>query len=328
VNIKPRVSLLIPCYNAARHLPGLARQVAAQTPAFAEVICYDDKSQDDTARMARELGFNVIAGRKNRGAAYARNRLLEAASAPWIHFHDADDGLDPRFLKRMSSHLGEERTAVMCAVRKRWSDGHEPDLVYRHPMIDSQTDWVEFFIRNFVHLNAFIFPASAIRDAGGFAEDLRIAEDREFLVRAAVKGLRFSYLDEALVEWVVHSDSTLSRAETATRWRFDGIFLRRCYDILDVEHRRILGEHALHRGWWLFWTGVMAGARENVAVANLCGVRHEHNAKFVGRIISRVLGTLPYFVLKKSWANLAARLPGRRTCANPEGAGAADRLKL
>lgn len=320
---KPGVSLLIPCYNAVRHLPGLARQVAAQTSPFAEVICYDDNSRDDTASVARDLGFSVIAGRENRGAAFARNRLLEAASAPWIHFHDADDGLDARFLERMSSRLDDERTAVMCAVRKRWSDGHEPDLAYRHPEVNPETDWIEFFIRHFVHLNAFIFPVSAIRSAGGFAEDLRIAEDREFLVRAAVKGLRFRYLDEALVDWVVHSDSTLSRAELATRWRFDGIFLRRCFEILDAPHRRILGEHALHRGWWLCWNDVMPGARENVSVANLCGVHHEPNAKVVGRIISRVLGTLPYFVLKKRWACLGARLPGRRPWGDPKAAGVA-----
>ncbi|MBW0001625.1 MAG: glycosyltransferase family 2 protein [Verrucomicrobia bacterium] len=319
MNLKRSVSLLIPCYNAARHLPGLAQQIAAQTSVFAEVICYDDKSQDDTATVARALGFDVITGRENRGAAFARNRLLEAASAPWVHFHDADDGLDPRFLERLSSCLGEERTAVMCAVRKRWSGGREPDVVYRHPEAGTHTDWIAFFIRYFVHVNAFIFPRSAILRAGGFAEDLRIAEDREFLVRAAVRGLRFRYVDEALVDWVVHPDSTLGRAETETRWRFDGIFLRRCYDILDAPHRRILGEHALHRGWWLCWNGVIPGARENVAVANLCGVRHEPEAKFVGRIMSRVLGTLPYFVLKKRWASLAAQWRGAVPAGAPEG---------
>ena len=323
MSTKPNVSLLIPCYNAARHLPGLARQIAAQTVPFAEVVCYDDKSQDDTAGVARDLGFEVIAGRENRGAAFARNRLLEAAAAPWVHFHDADDGLDPQFVERTSPHAGEDRTAVMCAFRKRWSSGHEPDLIYRHPEVDGHTDWIEFFIRHFVHLNAFIFPRSAIHVIGGFAEELRIAEDREFLVRAAVKGLRFRYVDEPLVDWVVHSDSTLSRAETATRWRFDGTFLRRCYDMLDAPHRRILGEHALHRGWWLCWHGVMPGARENVAIANLCGVRHEHDAKFMGRLMSRVAGTLPYFVLRKRWARLSAKLRGVVLAGAPNGAGTA-----
>lgn len=308
-NSEPAVDLLVPCYNAAGYLPRLAEMVRAQTRPFAAVICYDDYSKDDTAGVARDLGFSVIAGRENRGAAFARNRLLEAASAPWIHFHDADDGLDPRFLERMNPHLGKDRTAVMCAFRKRWSDAGAPDQIHRHPEVNSQTDWIEFFIRHFVHLNAFIFPRSALGDTGGFAEDLRIAEDREFLVRAAVRGLGFRYVDEVLIDWVVHPESTLSRAEMATRWRFDGIFLRRCYDILDASHRRILGEHAFYRGWWLFWTGVIPGARENVAVANLCGVHHEGDAKWPAKIISRVAGTLPYFALKKGWARLASALP-------------------
>lgn len=306
-NGEPPVSLLVPCYNAAPHLPRLAEMARAQSCPFAEIICYDDQSQDETARVARNLGFQVLLGRENRGAAFARNRLLEAATAPWVHFHDADDALNPRFLERLRPYLGEEQLGVLCAFRKRWSGGEEADVVYRHPDAGVETDWIEFFIRHFVHLNAFIFPRLTIRAMGGFAEDLRIAEDREFLVRIAAKGLRFTYVDELLVDWVVHEDSTLGRAASETRWRYDGVFLRRCYDLLDAPHRQILGEHALHRGWWLFWTGVTAGARENIAVANLCGVRHQSDARLPERILTRFLGTLPYFALKKAWA----RLPGK-----------------
>ncbi|HEY0792680.1 MAG TPA: glycosyltransferase [Chthoniobacterales bacterium] len=316
MNTAPRVSLLVPCYNAGKHLRGLAEQIAAQELPFAEVICYDDNSQDDTLEVARDLGFSVIAGDTNRGAGFARNRLWESAAMPWIHFHDADDTLSPRYLEKLAVYLGEEPAAVMCAFRKRWSGGEEADLVYRYPDAGTETDWITFFIRHFVHLNAFIFPTEALQTTGGFAEDLRIAEDREFLVRAAAKGLRFTYVDELLVDWVVHKDSTLGRAAEAIRWRYDGIFLRRCYDLLDLPHRKALGEYALYRGWWLFWTGVYPGARENIEVAQLCGVYHADDAKLLEQLLSHTIGTLRCFALKKGWARLKAwlsakhRMPG------------------
>ena len=85
------ISLLIPCKNAAGYLPRLFEGVRAQSRPFAEIICYDDNSTDATCEVAEGLGARVIkAEGPSTGPAKARNRLAMAASAPWIHFHDAD----------------------------------------------------------------------------------------------------------------------------------------------------------------------------------------------------------------------------------------------
>ena len=91
----PTCSLLVPCHNAAAHLPRLWETVRAQAKPFDELICYDDASTDRTADVARTLGATVIRGDTNHGAAHARNRLWQAAHGEWVHFHDADDLLDP-----------------------------------------------------------------------------------------------------------------------------------------------------------------------------------------------------------------------------------------
>ncbi len=54
----PRVSILLPCRDAAEHLPDAIASIRAQTFADFEVIAVDDGSEDATpeqlARWARE----------------------------------------------------------------------------------------------------------------------------------------------------------------------------------------------------------------------------------------------------------------------------------
>lgn len=100
--MKSRITLLIPCYNAARFLPRLRESVRALTQPFAAMLCYDDGSKDDTVTVARGLGLEIITGQPNRGVAHARNQLAASASTEWIHFHDADDLIAPGFVAQMS----------------------------------------------------------------------------------------------------------------------------------------------------------------------------------------------------------------------------------
>jgi len=95
-----RIDLLVPCYNAAPYLKRLMDSVRAQTVPFANIICYDDGSSDDTSRAAQDLGLEIIRGEINRGPAFARNSLIERARSDWVHFHDADDLLIPISSKR------------------------------------------------------------------------------------------------------------------------------------------------------------------------------------------------------------------------------------
>jgi glycosyltransferase involved in cell wall biosynthesis len=295
----------------------MAAMARAQTVPFSEIICYDDGSTDDTFQVASDLGLRIIRGDKNRGAAFARNRLLEAASTAWVHFHDADDTMDPELNDRMSALLGPPDTAVMCAYRKRWNNNSQPDLIYRFPQANEITDWVEFSINHFVHIEAFIFPRTFVCSIEGFFEGLRTSEDREFLLRAAIKGMKIVYVDDILFDWEINSDSTLGRTSMQVRWFDDAKALRRCYEILEPRHRKVLGAFALYSGWCLFWDGDLVGAQVRIGVANLCGIYHEPNESPMARLITRLLGTYAWFFLKKKWAALRGPKDRVAKVANP-----------
>ncbi len=96
------ISLVIPMFNAARHLEACLASVEGQTFAGFECLCVDDGSADSSAALAqsfaaRDSRFRVVR-QPNAGCSAARNRGMGLASAPFLAFLDADDVLHPQAL--------------------------------------------------------------------------------------------------------------------------------------------------------------------------------------------------------------------------------------
>ena len=94
----PRISVVMPVYNAAEYLSEALASVLVQKEAPAlEVICVDDGSTDDSAAIAafwqaRDARLKVIR-QKNQGPGVARNAGMDAARGDYLFFLDADDRL-------------------------------------------------------------------------------------------------------------------------------------------------------------------------------------------------------------------------------------------
>lgn len=94
---QPKVSVLIPAYNAEKTLADTLRSVLNQTWKNLDIIVIDDGSSDNTLRVAesfRQRGVRTIP-QENRGAAAARNAAFSYANGDYIQWLDADDLLAP-----------------------------------------------------------------------------------------------------------------------------------------------------------------------------------------------------------------------------------------
>jgi glycosyltransferase involved in cell wall biosynthesis len=95
----PKISIIIPIYNAGKYLRPALESVAAQTFADFECICVDDGSTDSSADVVREFAAKdlrfVLIEQENSGVSAARNAGLDAARGEFLTFLDQDDLIAP-----------------------------------------------------------------------------------------------------------------------------------------------------------------------------------------------------------------------------------------
>ncbi len=95
----PKISYIIPVYNAEQWLPRVAQCLKNQTDPDFEAILVNDGSTDSSGHFCAELAAEdqrfFYFEQPNCGVAAARNTALDAAAGQYICFLDADDFLEP-----------------------------------------------------------------------------------------------------------------------------------------------------------------------------------------------------------------------------------------
>lgn len=91
----PKVSIIVPVYNAEKYLERGINSLKNQTLEDIEIILVDDSSTDSSLeicnRMAAEDDRIKIIHKPNEGAGLARNAALKIAAGEYIGFMDSDD---------------------------------------------------------------------------------------------------------------------------------------------------------------------------------------------------------------------------------------------
>ena len=107
----PIVSFIVPVYNVARYLTECLESLRTQTLSAVEIVCVDDGSSDDSARIIRHYAAHdkrfVAVFQENAGVSAARNRALLIASGRYVSFVDGDDWLDGTFAEDVSTKMSE-----------------------------------------------------------------------------------------------------------------------------------------------------------------------------------------------------------------------------
>lgn len=105
----PMVSIIIPIYNAKKHLETCLDSVLRQTWKKLEVILIDDGSTDGSAGVCDEYALSDkrirVTHQENMGAAIARKNGVLQAFGKYICFADADDWLQEGMVKSLVENI-------------------------------------------------------------------------------------------------------------------------------------------------------------------------------------------------------------------------------
>lgn len=99
------ISVIIPVYNAERYISKTVQSILVQTHRFFELVLVDDGSSDNSLEICNSFlkidnRIRVIHSH-NQGASMARNIGIQNSTGQLLTFIDADDIIDPDYLKNL-----------------------------------------------------------------------------------------------------------------------------------------------------------------------------------------------------------------------------------
>lgn len=196
---KPMVSVIVPCFNAARKLPTLLTALKVQTyPSDAyEVIVVDDGSTDATAAVARSHGVRVLS-QVNGGSYKARNTGVRQCRGEIIAFTDDDCSPEPDWLSEGVKAL-QEADADLAGGRMCFDFSNPKSVVELYDFnFHLKQEFYIFKMGWAVTANLFV-RKHVIEAVDGFNEMTRSGADRVFGRTATGAGFKLTYAPKAIV---------------------------------------------------------------------------------------------------------------------------------
>lgn len=146
----PRLSVIVPAFNAGEYLNKCVGSILCQTFTDWELILIDDGSTDETSLLCDDFALSdgriITIHQKNSGVSASRNAGLDVARGDYIAFADADDWLEPEAYALMFKALdGNYADSAAAGYYKVYEDESKeaasapiPEGVYSHSDIVNQ----------------------------------------------------------------------------------------------------------------------------------------------------------------------------------------------
>jgi glycosyltransferase involved in cell wall biosynthesis len=202
--VSPRLSVVIPAYNAHETVGAAISSALWQTYRDLEVVVVDDGSGDATGSIAGSFPDPVrVLRQENAGVAAARNRGISEASGELIAFCDADDIWLPRHLEALVEVYDRHDGIATSNCYWLFVGGIDPARTrYKGRFPRPERQRLAILEQNFVSTMS-LFPKKIVAEIGPFDPELRVAEDWDFWLRAIYAGYRVALQPRplALYRW-------------------------------------------------------------------------------------------------------------------------------
>ncbi len=212
----PKVSILIPCYNAERWIGSAIQSALDQTYSDVEVIIVDDGSKDKSVEAIRKFDGEVRwETGPNRGGNPTRNRLLELATGEFLQYLDADDYLLPdkveKQVKWMQAHA-PAADVLYSPTLIRWEDSGKVEL---REIPEPHDPWAELALWTLPQTGGPLWRRQALLDVGGWKPDQPCCQEHELYFRLLKAGKEFVFCPETGAVYRQWSDDTVCKKDVS-----------------------------------------------------------------------------------------------------------------
>ena len=115
------ISILMPVYNRQMFVSSAVYSILNQTYKNIKLVIYDDGSTDNTVSIIEQIKdsrISIFKGDKNKGVAYARNKLLEFYDTKYAAWQDSDDLSNKHRIEMQCKLAFEEPKLIYCGFDK------------------------------------------------------------------------------------------------------------------------------------------------------------------------------------------------------------------
>lgn len=208
---RPRVSVIIPCFNTAAFIADTLESLFSQTYTNFEVIIVNDGSPD-TLKLELAIApwrHKIVYMRtKNMGLAGARNNGIRASRGELIALLDSDDIWERNYLEVQIRKLDEDPTAdIVYPNAMIFGEGLR---AVEYPRSRGEVTYQSLIDETCVVMVSVLARRIALERAGLFDETLRSSEDFDMWLRCLKSGSRIIYHREVLVRYRRRQESLSS----------------------------------------------------------------------------------------------------------------------
>lgn len=216
-----KVSLYIPCYNAARYLEQCLKGILAQAYPINEVLIVDDGSTDNTVEIASKYPVRIIRHKQNNGIAAARNTAILNARNEFVAALDADCIPEQDWLKNLMNNFNQQD---VVGVGGRLVEFHTQALADKWRSIYMKQNWGLKRLINppIIFGSNNVYRKEALEKIGLYNERYRTnGEDNDLTKRLLSRGFKLIYEPQAIAKHL-RKDSIRSVLKMNWQWNFYG----------------------------------------------------------------------------------------------------------
>jgi glycosyltransferase involved in cell wall biosynthesis len=249
----PKVSIVIPAYNAMDFLPETIETIINQTYTDFEVLVIDDGSLDNVVEWVSQLQDPrvKIVSQANQGVSGARNKGIELARGEYMAFSDADDLWESTKLAKQVERLDQDSTVGLVYV---WTALADQNGIPTGRVVSSNAEgnvWQQLTALNMVCCGSTpLVRRCCFETVGLFAVDISFSEDWDMWLRIAAK-YPFAVVKEPLLRYRQHQNNTSRNCQLMLK--DSRIIIERAFSSAPIEllhlRNRSYGCIYLYLGW-------------------------------------------------------------------------------
>lgn len=213
------ISVIVPVYNAEKHLARCVDSILNQSYKELEVILVDDGSVDNSSKlcdayMAKDKRVKVI-HKENGGVSSARNTGINVSKGQFVTFVDSDDWIEKNMYESLIQKIKEENVDMVKCCYYKEENGIATKLGCAYSTskkIDLTTkkkDFLYLYLNGTIHAGncCLLVRKNVIDKTDKYNTNIAMGEDLFFEIDLICNANSIFTLNEAYYHYCINDDS-------------------------------------------------------------------------------------------------------------------------